>query len=794
MTEIKNVTKSENLTNKSFILIENVCYINNFVLYIYSNSERLHKSDNVEISIQNLKVDIKTRYHKPLRNPPSIICIKGKISFDQETHIKEGNIELTLTDDINNSVIMKLRYELSDRMEEAYDFDEFFEEISQIFNKYLNLNNTTKNQDKLDYFLKPHLHGVKNYLTRLNTPIEASYTLKNNYLVLVGLNNKELYNKIYDFKKNRSDVISTKININKTNLSIFWDDEREEWFINKGDKKKIPQKGQLQIVPKNDLNKIHNNKKFSFSRECLVRIKDNPEFKGGIILRQLLDPENIDDIKITKKNIEELIKDLGLDIEYNRLNYEKKIILEELHNYLIIIINGDGGTGKTEIAAFIAILYSLLGKRVLISSEKNRAIDKLYERIVSILKRIQDIVKPINIVRFKAKSHKIYEKSLKKFQIENQIDKISRNIQDHCKYTNDELKKQFLRTFTNRNNIRCLIALTYDIIVSTYGNIGQQKVLSDTYRAYDLNIIEAGSSVTLAQASVGIHNSKKWMILSDEDQIAPIIPDHFLLKQPLLIPGKSEIQGAKKYDPATESLRKSKVRFGDPKYGAGVASLFNEIDGNPKLHHYHLKEQFRIDRNLYEFICDVFKKECHLPSVEINYSSSLGKIPSLFPSKNHIKYTTMKDEEILVQMGIDVSNLVDTVINLREDPNKPIKIGIACTDVESLKKVIATYQQERYGQEILLDKPTYYEDNEIDGIQVVFSSIDNHQECEYHIFILGIVRIKSKFFKKRIYTALTRAHSYVIVYGPQAKGNFSSSGGYLSRNQDLIQKLYEGGI
>ncbi len=753
----------------------------------------MHKSDNVEIPLQNLKIEIKTRHYKPLKNPPNIICIEGKIAFDQKTHIKEGNVELTLTDNINNSIVMKVKYELSDQIEEAYEFDDFFEEISQIFNKYLNLNETTKNQDKVDYFLKPHIYGVKNYLTRLNTPIEASYTLKNNYLELLGLNNRELYNKIYALRKNGSDVISTKIIINKTNLSIFWDDERDEWFINKEDIKKIPHKGQLKIVPKNDLNKIHNNKKFSFSRECLVRIKENPEFKGGIILRQLLDPENTDEIKITKKNIEELIKELSLEKEYDRLNYEKKIILEEIHNYLIIVINGDGGTGKTEIAAFIAILFSLLGKRILISSEKNRAIDKLYERIVSILERIQGIVNPINIVRFKAKSHRIYEKNLEKFQIEDQIDKISRDIQSFCKNTNDELKKQFFHIFTNRNNIRCLITLTYDIIVSTYGNIGQQKTLSKNHRTYDLNIIEAGSSVTLTQASVGMHNSKKWLILSDEDQIGPIIPDHFLLKQPLLVPSKIEIQGAKKYNPAAESLRKSKVRFGDPKYSAGVASLFNEIDENPKLHYYHLKEQFRIDSNLYEFICDVFKKKYHLPLVEVNHSSSLGKIPSLFPSKNHIKYTILNDEEILVQMGSEVSKLVDAVINLRENANNLIKIGVACTDVESLKKVIATYQVERYGKEILLDKPTYYEDNEIDGIQVVFSSIDNHQECEYHIFVLGIVRLKYKFFERRIYTALTRAHSYVMIYGPKVKGTFSSSDGFLSRRKNLLQKLYEGG-
>lgn len=796
MTKMKNVRITESLIDKRFVLIENTCYINNFTLRIFSNPEDSHLPDNIEIPLDNLKIELKTRHNKALQNSPKIISRNGRLSLERDVTLKEGNVELIWQDNYNNSVIIRMRFEMTEDLNNAYDFQLFFEEISELLDKYLNLNKTTKNQGKLDFFLNPHYYGVKNYLFQLNTPTEISYKLKKNYLILYGCKNRKLYNYIYSKRADLDEKISTNIIIDKKELKMYWDDEREEWFFQKEERNKIPIRGLLKIAPKKDKNKIHNDRKFNFSKDCIVKIKESPQCEGGKILRNVLSEEDDSEKKIEDSLIEikELIIHANLEEEYKRLNREKKKILDEIRNYLIIILNGDSGTGKTELAAFLAILYSILGKRILISSEKNRAIDKLYERIISIIKRIQKINNPIDIVRFKAKSHKIYETELNEFEIENQISEISNNIQDHCgNNSNDVLKKEVLKTFTNKNILQYLISLTYGIIISTYGTISQQKALSNPFLNYDLNIIEASSSVNLSLASVGAYNSKQWLLLNDKEQLAPLIPDNLLLRQPLIFPNKTEIQEAKKYDSTDQSIKKAKVNWGNKEYQKGVASLFNDINENKYLCHYQLKEQFRIDRNLYEFICDVFEKEYHLPSVEIDHSLDLGKISNLFPSTNHLKFIVMNKDEILSQMGKEVSTLIDTISTLREKSDKVIRIGIACTDVESLKIIIEAYQLDKYGNKIPSMKTTYYQDDEIGGIQLIFSSIDNHQECEYDIFILGIINFNAKHFKRRIYTALTRAHSFVMVFGPKIKSYFKSSKYYLDQNKKIIQKLYEGG-
>lgn len=794
MIKISNAIIPDKLADNKFILVKNTCYINNFTLRIFSNPKNTNGTNKNAFPVKNLKYELRSRSNKMTHTSAKIINLDGRISLDKPITPEEGNIDLQWTDENNNLIVIKIRFELTNEKKQAYDFELFFKEINEIFQKYRDLNESSKKQGKLDHFLRPHIIGVRNFISQLNTPIEISYELKKDQIKLFGYEEGELHNYIRNQKTEYEGDISTNILIDNRKMTMYWNDDGNYWYLHKEYMNKIPKKGFMIINPKTDLNKRHDETKSNHSRECLVRINIDPDSEGSKILRKLFTQDEMEipnmDIKPIKK---ETIVNTHLGIGYERLSSKQKEIIEVFLKKLIIVLNGEAGTGKTEVAAVISLIYGMMGKKILISSEKNEAINNLYKRIINMMEEAQKIKKLINIARFKAKSHVLYDKKLNHYEVDNQINLIKDMIKRKCTKTsdngsNDAIKKEFMETFTKKEILMRLVSLTYDIIISTFGNICQQKALSEAHLKYDLNIIEASSSVNLSQASIGAHNSRRWLFLNDEEQVEPLTPDSFLIKQPLIFPDKNEIQSAKKYDPSDSRMKKSRINWGNIEYKKGVANLFNEFDDNTYLHHYHLKEQFRIHPKLYKFLCEVFDKGYHLPKNEKILDSHLSKIANLFPSENHLKYESMNAEEILAQMGKKISRIAESINSKKIDSKNLITIGVACTDVQSLIKVISTYQLERKGQRIPSKKPTYYQDEDR-GYKIVFSSIENHQEHEYDIFILGVINYRSKNFKKRIYTALTRACSFAIIYGPLIK----FFGTYMSQNLRILKKLQKGG-
>ncbi len=134
---------------------------------------------------------------------------------------------------------------------------------------------------------------------------------------------------------------------------------------------------------------------------------------------------------------------------------------------MLILLNGEAGTGKTEVAALLSLIYGMDGKRILISSEKNEAINNLYKRILNIISESQELKKLINIARFKAKSHTLHDNLLSQYEADNQINLIKQRINNKCNKSSDALQKEFMETFTKKNILLSLISLTYDIIIST---------------------------------------------------------------------------------------------------------------------------------------------------------------------------------------------------------------------------------------------------------------------------------------------------------------------------------------
>ena len=102
---------------------------------------------------------------------------------------------------------------------------------------------------------------MRNYLTRLNTPKEISYEIKNDYLTLFGYQNRELYRYI-SANSDIDEDISITIYIEKKKFKIFWDDEKEAWYLQSGVRNQVPNRGLLKIEPIRELHKFHDNQKF----------------------------------------------------------------------------------------------------------------------------------------------------------------------------------------------------------------------------------------------------------------------------------------------------------------------------------------------------------------------------------------------------------------------------------------------------------------------------------------------------------------------------------------------------
>jgi len=794
MIKIRNSTIPDRLVDNKFILVKNTCFIHNFTLRIFSNPKKSVTTDRNAFPIENLKYELRSRSNKIKHTSAKIINLDGRLSLDKPITPEAGNMDLQWTDENNNQILIKLRFELTNEKDQAYDFELFFKEINELLQKFRNLNEPSKNQGKLDHFLRPHILGVRNFKSQLNSPLEISYEIKENQIKLYGYEQGELHNYFRNQQTEIEGEISVDITLDKRKMTMYWNDDENYWYLKKELINKVPKKGFIFITPKTELNKRHDEIRSNYSRDCLVRINTDPDCEGSKILRKVFSQNEVETLG---NNLEPLVKEniayALLGIRYERLVSEQKKIIKNFLKKLLIVVNGDAGTGKTEVAALVALIYGILGKKVLISSEKNEAINNLYKRIINIVHESQKIKKSINIARFKAKSHVLHDKILSQYEVDNQINLIKDMIKKKCSKSSnnstlDTLKKEFKETFTKNEILTRLISLTYEIIISTFGNICQKKALSDSNLKYDLAIIEASSSVNLSQASIGAHNSRRWLFLNDEEQIDPLTPDTFLLKKPLIFPDKEEIQNANKYDPLDRSMKKSKINWGNLEYRKSVSNLFNEFGDNAYLHNYYLKEQFRIHPKLFKFLCEVFDKEYHSPKDGNILDCHLKNYAVLFPSDNHLKYEVMKKEEILAHMGKRISQIVELINSKKIESNNLITIGVACTDVQSLIKVIATYQLERKGQIIPSKKPTFYLDED-QGFKIVFSSIENHQEHEYDIFILGIINYRSKNFKKRIYTALTRAHSFAMIFGPLIK----SSGIYMSQNMKFLKKLRDGG-
>ena len=780
-------------SNLGFVVIKNTCQVHGFTLMIYS---RLGLDINKIKPSLLRKYELKSRNDKSLEHIGDLIDYDGKMAINLIGDVMEGYIYITKEGSMKTSIEIKLKFEVTDEFESAQDFKIFIEEIEQMYKNYGILDSFTIDQTRLHQFLRPHILGVRSELAKLNHVTEVSYYIEDNIVSIYGMTPNYLMEYAHNNQLLDTNKMKLNVNINKMKVSLFWDDDGEFWSV-KGNQN-VPQRGKMIIGQAShmiDKNKIHNNRKLNMMLKSLKKLRDNPDCKGRRVLHQVLSSyqENLPNYNRKSINLQKIFHDIKLLEELNRLNAEQKQCVEDILYTPALIVNGDGGTGKTEVGTLISLLFTYLEKRTIMTSEKNTALNNILGRIDQFLMEHPRPSGKPNIVRIKAKSHRINDENLKKYELERQIRNISLDVEQKCSITDSgdddgELKKNFKRVFTDPSILKRLIAITYDIILITYGLLSEKHFLSKNIQDFDLNLIEASSSVNISQFSIAAHQAKQWIILNDKDQVPPLTVSNFLLQQPLTFPDKEEIQNAMEYNPSHERLKGAPILYGNKTYKEGVVSTLLEFEESPSLTVRKLKEQFRIHPKLHKIVCKAFKKKLGQNNLDFGNFQDLSQLSPLFSTVSHLKYLVMSDHEILVEMGRKIYEIVDS---LPEDQD--LTIGVACSNVTSLRKIVSNYRKLRFNEIIspwFVEK-VYYDKK--GKIKISFLSIYNHQEHEYDIFILGIMHYNSFDFHKRIYTALTRAHNYAIIFGPNIRSYSGATSHFLGRNRKILKILQEGG-
>ncbi len=629
-------------------------------------------------------------------------------------------------------------------------------------------------------------------------------------------------------KSNRKDQdnLIIPVKIRGDIIEIQWNQTLETWELC-DEHIKIPKTGNFKIgkgIDKNyNRNTRHELNKLNRMKYCIDSLKENSNFSGGKTLVDLVNPQlnhtpKLNDNSKSQNTTNELTSFKNILNKYemmtffNRFDDQQKKVIEEIFDQNVVILNGEGGSGKTEIAAFIALFYILLEKRVLISTETRNALDNILFRISKISKTIQNSTLFTNIIRLENHSPSYEIDTLEQWGMSKEVQKITKqiigktqNIQENNKESNKEnsrennrennkanneknhLKTSFRNIFTKPRKLERMIAQSYNIILSNYGLICERDYFNDPFQKFDLNIIEASSSSNFSAISTSILNSEKWLFLNDNAQITPLTVGDYLLKQQLRFPNENELDSAVKFDPSDLNLSKTKKIWSNREYGKGVVSLFTQFKTNDNIVFLNLKNQYRINPVLYAALSQAYGKYQSTYPSKKSYRN-LSTLSELLNTRSHLKYEIMSQEEILDNMGKRVADLIDSIESSKKNATH-LTIGIACTDVISLRKMLNVYRNIKTRGNSLRKNATNHYSEHRNNLNITFCSIKSHQEREYDIFILGILRYGSKNFKYRLYTALSRSSNYTIIFGPSIKSYKKIANNPLQKNKEILNQL-----
>ncbi len=801
------------MLNAKFLAINKTCDVKDFILKI-GFSQAGTRIDFVLLEdlfqdlfqLQPITIKISLVPRQPFDGTHKIYVTKEKLLTNDLKVGTVGEVYFILMWKEGDQVKIKMQYNIISKVDDAQDSGKLKEFVKKIFENFQILDIYQSDEKCLYRFLTPHINGVKRDLAKLRAGIMITYKLEGNSIFLIGYKNEVLY----EYARNhRSFKLPNKISLpvrfnNNFETEIIWDDKQKCWQLIDPVEKKILPTGNMEIILGNQTNtqnyESHEERRLHRMQDALSEMKNNFKNPGNETLRKALS-EKLNDKADSKILIEDISKSaLKLNVKeiYDHFDQDQKSTLKLSTKFPITIINGEAGTGKTEIGAFLALLEGLLERSVLVTSETNIAIDNFLERMHKYLNQLQDQTTKPNIVRIHGYNYRYNVRNLRNYYLEDTIKRIQELINTKCQVllTNakeNDIRSRFKIIYTDTKILEEIIPLTFDIVLSTYGMLTGRRLKRYRVLEFDYNFIEASSGINTATWAMGAAYSSNWIFLNDSQQLSPTPIGIFIPGQKPRFPDKSEMEVAKKYDPNNLEQRRTQMGWEEKEYKASINSILDKIDGKDSITKTVLNGQYRIHPDLLKLICRAFKQNYQKPEIQsaqtfldLSQADFLKESKNsrlvYFPCEGHTRTKTLIDK---------LTSTLKELKKMLQYNDRTISIGITSMNVGLVRDLIFTFQQQRNPQ-----KPSTDPGNlflwETDNVSVKFSSIKNHQEKEYDLIFLGIDSFRSFQFAERIYTAITRAKSYAFLFGPEVKNKPPNPSFRFNKNDEIMLSLRRG--
>jgi superfamily I DNA and/or RNA helicase len=439
---------------------------------------------------------------------------------------------------------------------------------------------------------------------------------------------------------------------------------------------------------------------------------------------------------------------------------QKEAIKKALISQELFMIQGPPGTGKTEVISEIAYQEAIRGKKVLITSQANMAVDNAIQRLN------HPSLYPIRIIR------KDYEpEDGESLPIEQNLgnfykNRIIRNLTNDLNNNKKELK--------NYENI--LEDFLSDLKIEEDENIYDEELgyLSSNYmhklniwgatlfetgkysfkdKSFDVIIVDEVSKATPPELVLPILKGQKLILVGDHKQLPPIIKDVSL------------------EDIAEEcNISLDSLDFD--------TTVFEKLIQNNPDNYVMLDTQYRMHPDIQKAINQFYRDEknneglkCGLKNPDLEKCHQIQD--KTFHKKHLIWLKTKKSDEETKQIG--------STSYFNEAEIKRIKITLDFLN-KSYEKVekkpsvgVITFYGKQLGELTNLEKKGFWrlpiEDRNYPNLDIRFGTVDRFQGQEKDIIIVSLVRNNKKhevgFAKKphRINVAFSRARNLLIIVG-----------------------------